>query len=144
MPKAKRQNLTKEQIAKRMEEVAKAKIQRKFVKDQFFPALCKASTSISDADTFLMSFSTMIMDSLLNFMKDKPFSTLGLADKLDKKSPQYDSIKSMVQLFDEMPINEARKLIEGMKDEIRMFYRKDMQKRKLEDVPMNFYDDETK
>lgn len=127
-----------------MEEVLQAKVQRKFVKDQFFPALCKASSSISDADTFLMSFTSMLMDSFLGLMKDKKFGTLGLSEKLDKKAPNHKEIKALVDLFNDMPVSEARKIIEGMKDEIRFFYKKDMQKRKLEDVPMEFYDDETK
>ncbi len=134
MPKPKRVNQSKEDITKRLKEVEKAKVHRKFVRDALFPALCESTESIQDADTFLQSFSSMIMESHLQLMKEKLFKEFKLEDKLDKTSPKYEAICKMIHLFDEMNCRDAQAIIDGMKDELRMFYRDEMKERKLESL----------
>ncbi len=134
MPKPKRINKSKDQILSRIQDVEKAKVHRKFVRNEFFPALCESTDSINDADTFLQSFSTMIMENFLQLMKEKKFSEFNLAEKLSKDSPKYDQIQKMLHLFDNMSMREAQDLIEGMKNELRTFYRDEMNDRKLESL----------
>jgi len=120
----------------------KVKKQRIFVKDKFFPALCKATESINDADIFLQSFSSMIMDTFLQQMKDKKFEDLSLASKLDQNSPKYKEITTLIHLFDGMSLRDAQHLIDGLKDEIRMFYKRDMGSRKLDTLMIDWLADE--
>lgn len=128
----KRINKTKPEIKARMQDVEKAKEQRKFVRDVFFPALCESTDNINDADMFLQSFSTMIMENFLQIMKEKKFKDFNLSEKLSKDSPKFEAIQKMVHLFDEMNVRDAQDLIEGMKNELRTFYRDEMNERKLE------------
>ncbi len=122
---------TKEQILMEMEAQQKAHTQRKFVREKFYPLLCDATTSINDADIFLQSFSNMVMESFMHLMKEKKFADLKITDKLDAKNDQYPLVSSLVNLFNEMTVNEAQGLIDGMKDELRLFYKLEMKERKL-------------
>lgn len=126
-PEEGRKNKSKEQIIAEM----KVRKERKFARDVFFPILCQAITNIHDADIFLQSFSTMLMEKFLSLMKEKKFSDLDLASKLDIQSPQYTSIKQLIGIFNDMTVNEAQEHIDGMKDEIRLFYKEEMKKRPL-------------
>ncbi len=134
----KRTNPKREEIVYTLQQLEAAKKTRKFIKEQFFPVLCKSTESIHDADVFLQSFASMVMEKFLGMMKDKDFADLNLTDKLDKTSPQYNDICELVNLFNGMKVIEARDLIDGMKDEIKLFYRKDMVKRKLQDLKFNW------
>ena len=116
----------------------KVKEQRLFVKNKFFPALCEATESIHDADVFLQSFSSMIMDVFLQSMKDKRFEDLNLASKLDMTSPKYLLMTTLIHLFDGMSLRESQDLIDGMKAELRSFYEKEMRSRKLNSLEVNW------
>jgi len=116
----------------------KVKEQRKFVKEKFFPSLCQATESIHDADVFLQSFESMIMDVFLQSLKDKKFEDLNLPSKLDRTSPKYENMTKLVHLFDGMSIQESQKLVGGMKDEIRHFYNKEMRERPLKTLEVNW------
>jgi hypothetical protein len=138
----KRINKTKEEIISHMQNVGKAKVQRKFVKEKFFPALCDATNSITDADMFLQSFSSMIMDTFLNLMKEKKFGEFDFVKKLDQSSPKFEEMKKLVSLFNDITLRESQDLIEGLKKEIQYFYRKELQSRKLESIDIEWIDDE--
>ena len=43
----------------------------KFVRDQFYPALVEASTSIDDASMLLSGFNSNMMEQFLGYMKEK-------------------------------------------------------------------------
>ena len=129
---------TPEQKAKRLVEEEKVKAQRLFVKDKFFPILCEATDSINDADIFLQTFSTMLMDVFLGLMKEKKFVELNLIDKLDKNSPKFEVIKRLISSFDDMNVKDAQSIIEGMKQELRKFYTDEMKTRKLESLTVNW------
>lgn len=130
----KRKNKSKPEIVQDIKTIEKTYKNRKFVREEFYPILCLATESINDADVFLQSFSSMVMESFLGFMKEKKFSDLDLVSKLDPKSPQYESIKKMIELFNDMNIKDANMLIDGLKDEIRYFYKKEMETRKLDSL----------
>lgn len=140
MPKPKRINKTKEQILATMQSQARAEVNRKFVREKFFPALCEASDNINDADIFLQSFSSMVMESFLSMKKEKKFSDLKLEEKLDSKSPKYEALKNVIAIFNTKGLQEAEELIDGMKEEIRMYYREEMKTRSLSTLKTKWYE----
>lgn len=140
MPKPKRINRTKDEIAQGMENVRKVREMREFVRDRFYPVLLRASTSIDDAKFLLSSFSNMVMEQFLSLMKEKMFEELKLQDKLDKKAANYKDYKELLQLFTGRDVFTARELIEGMKAEVEMMITTEMKERKLETLQTNFFD----
>lgn len=134
MPKPKRVNLSKEQIAAQM----KIKSMRSFVKDKFYPALLKSTSSIDDAKFLLSSFGNMMFEQFLSQMKDTYFVDLHLEKKLDKTSPSYKEYFNLLTLFGDKNVFEARELIEGMKAEIEMMINNELKERKLETLKTNF------
>jgi hypothetical protein len=73
-------------------------------------------------------------------MKEMDFAELKLADKLDKASPKYEVITKMVDAFNGFNANDAQSLIDGMKQELRMFYSNEMKTRKLEELKATWLD----
>ncbi len=114
---------------------------RKFVRDVFFPALCASTYSINDADVFLQSFNTMLMENFLQLMKEKKFGDLKLHEQLDPTGPKHAEIQAMIHLFDDMPVREAQDVIEGMKNELRDLYRRETMTRPLTDLKTNWMAD---
>lgn len=137
----KRHNKTKEEILSEMETRQKVRRDRQFVREKFFPALCDSTTSIHEADVFLQSFSNMLMETFLGLMKKKSFVDLDLISKLDANSSQYESIKSMVELFNDRTVGDAQALIDGMKDEIRMYFKEEMKGRTLDTLKTKWLED---
>lgn len=117
---------------------AKQKKLSLFIREQLFPALCEATNNINDADIFLQTFSTMIMENFLQIMKEKKFSEFNLALKLNKDDPKYENLQKVVHLFDDMNVREAQDIIDGMKNELRFFYSDEMKNRKLESLKVNW------
>ncbi len=120
----------------------KAVALRKFVRDEFFPALCASTNSINDADIFLQTFNTMLMENFLQIMKTMQFSDLKLTDQLDPKSPKHAEISKMVHLFDTMTVRETQDIVEGMKNELRDLYRRETMSRPLDSLKTNWIADE--
>lgn len=139
MLKPKRINKTKEQLIKELETQAKVKVYRAFVKDEFYPLLLEATTSIDDAKYLLGSFSNMLMEQFLGLMKEKKFVELELEKKLDSKAENYESYKKILDIFKDKNIFDARELIEGMKEEIDMMITNELKERKLETLKTQWY-----
>ncbi len=131
-------NKTKEEIAKGMKNVERAKELRAFVKDKFYPALINASTSIDDAKYLLTSFSNQVMEKFLAQMKEKKFIDLKLHEKLDKESANYKQFVDILALFADENVYDTRELIEGMKGEIDMLITNELKGRKLETLKTNW------
>jgi hypothetical protein len=136
MPKPK----SKEEIAEGMKRIQEAKRMRAFVKDEFYPALISATTSIDDAKFLLGGFSNMIMEQFLQMMKEKKFIELKLHEKLDKANPNYKQFVELLALFSNETVFTARELVEGMKNEVQMFIDNEMKERKLDTLKTNFLD----
>lgn len=135
-----RENKTKEQLIKEMQNLAKVKKYRAFVKDQFFPLVVKASTSVDDAKFWLTAFANMLTEQFLSKMKETKFSDMKLEEKLDKKDPHYEDFKAILKLFEEENVYSARELIDGMKGEIEMMITMEMKERKLDSLKTNFFE----
>lgn len=134
-------NKTKNEIEEKMKNVEMVKEMRVFVKDQFYPALLKATTSIEDAKFLLGSFSNMVMEQFLGQMKEKQFIDLRLHEKLDPASPLYKEYIDILALFGNRNVYDARELIEGMKNEIEVMITNEMKERKLDTLKTMFYND---
>lgn len=137
----KRKNKTKEQLIKEL--MANKRFQEKmaFTRDKFYPALMDSSKSIDDALSFLGSISTIVMESFLEFMKDKKFSELNLTDKLDKKDEKYEELVDLLTLFNDMNVFDAKDLIEGMKREVQLFCNEEMKTRQLSSLKTKWIDE---
>lgn len=120
----------------KMEKEVKDK--REFVKDKFYPALLKASTSVDDAKFLLGSMSNTVMETFLAMMKDKKFSDLHLEKKLDPKAPNYSEYLALLELFKDENVFVARELIEGMKNEIQMMVDNELKERPLASLKTDF------
>lgn len=140
MSKQKRVNKTPEQISKDMENLAKVRKYRLFVKDEFYPALLKASSSIDDAKFLLTGFASMVFEQFLGIMKEKKFNELNLESKLDPSNPNYEEFKKILALFNDKNVYEARELIEGMKGEIEALIKAELSDRKLETLKTNWFE----
>jgi len=133
-------NKSKADIKKTLETQEKVKNYRAFVKDEFYPALLKATTSIEDAKFLLGSFSNILMEQFLGQMKEKQFIDLKLHEKLDKTSPSYKEFVNILALFGDKNVYDSRELIEGMKGEIEAMITNEMKDRKLDSLKTNFYE----
>lgn len=131
---------TKEKIRDGMERVQEAKRLRAFVKDQLYPVLINASTSIDDAKFLLGSFSNQMMEAFLAKMKETKFIDLKLHEKLDKSAPNYKQYIDLLAVFADESIFTSRELIEGMKGEIEMMVTNELKARKLDTLKTNFLD----
>ena len=140
MQKQKRENKTKEQIAKEIQTMQKVKLYRAFVKDEFYPLLLTATTSIDDAKFLLTGFANMVFEQFLTLMKEKKFSELNLEAKLDPENPNYEEVKKILVLFGDKTVFEARELIEGMRGEIDGLVNAELKERKLETLKTNWFD----
>ncbi len=112
----------------------------KFVREKFYPAVLKSSRNIEDAQTFLSSLATMILQKFLGLMKEKKFNELGLDKILDPKDEKHDALVEMLELFNDMSVFDAKELIEGMKQEIQLFINEEMRTRGLETLKTDWID----
>lgn len=132
---------SKEEVIKQLQTNQKFQSDLKFAKEVFYPALSKATTSIEDAQMFLSSINTVVMQEFLGFMKDKTFKELNIASKLDPKGEKYNDIVEFLSIFDNKNVYEAKDLIEGMKSEISLFIKEENEKRPLSSLATRWIDD---
>ena len=67
MEKEPRVNLTAEELGKKMEIARK----RSIIVDKFYPALCTATISVDEAKMFIQAASSLIMEEVLQTMKER-------------------------------------------------------------------------
>lgn len=141
MEKEPRAVKTKEEILAEIK--ANGDFQKKmaFTRGQFFPALCKASTSIEDAQTLLAGFNTQIMQEFLGLMKEKKMGDLNLQLKLDVGGDKYLEFQAMLDLFKDMSVFEAKDCIEGMRAEIQLWLQDEQRARPLAEITTKWIDE---
>ena len=132
---------TKEELLADLKANAEFISRMKFVKEQFYPALCEASTSVEDAIMLLHGFNSNMMESFLGFMKEKKVKDLKLEEKLAKGSDKYDDFVKLLNLFSEMSVFDAKAHIEGLKGEIEKFKTDEMQERPLSSLKTKWLDE---
>lgn len=134
MPKKKQVHLTTEQILEQTRRNAERQEKLKFVREVFYPALTKATTSIDDALTNLSIISTVIMEKFLGKMKEVTMKEVDVYSNLSKDDPQYESLKAMLELFDNMNTFEAKEHFEYMRQEIQLFLNDEQKERTLDSL----------
>lgn len=138
--KKKRALRSKEEVLAQLKGNQDFQKKMEFVREKFYPALIKASRSIDDAQSFISSLSTMMMQKFLEVMKDTKFTDLKLVDILDPKDDKYEALKEMLALFDDQNVFDARELIEGMKSEISLFINEELKDRTLDTLKVKWID----
>lgn len=141
MAKPKQQYLTTEQILEQTRKRAEWLEKMKFVKEVFYPSLCKATNSIEDAMQNLTIINAVIMEKFLGRMKEVKIKDINIYTNLSPDDPQYENIKAMLELFDDMSVFEAKTYFEGMKAEVQTFLNDEQKERKLEDLKTKWIDE---
>src|ERR1035437_4656092 len=129
--KAKQSEAQKLQAIQRKEEFD---VKLKFIKEQFYPALCKATTSIEDALQNLTIINSIMMEKFLGKMKETTMKDINIYTNLSMSDPNYEALKSMLELFDDKNVFETKEYFEGMRGEISLFLNDEQKERKLEDL----------
>lgn len=132
---------SKEELIDELRKNADFQVKMKFVKEQFWPALCEAATSIDDASMVLSGFNSNIMEAFLSKMKEVKVKDLGLEEKLDKQSPKYAENQKLLALFSEMSVFDAKYHIEGVKGDIEKFKSDEMLSRPLTSLKTKWLDE---
>lgn len=136
---AKRINKTKAEIKKDMEVTETTKRLRSFVKDKLHPFLLKESTDIEHAKILLQSLNVAIMTAF-----DSKKTTTTVADleliKLLQDNEEANKFKGLLELFADENIKNFTSVIEGFLQAIEAETQKEYKTRKLETLPIQFYD----
>lgn len=120
---------------------AKFQEKMKFTREQFYPALNRATTSIDDALQNLSIINSLLMEKFLGFMKEKTVKDLNLIENLSSTDPKYSEMREMLELFDNMSVFDAKDLMEGLKNEINLFLQEENKGRKLEVLKTKWIDE---
>ena len=137
----KRRLKNKQEVLDALKNNAAFQDKMQFVKERFYPALLDATTSIEDAQQLLAGFNTQIMQSFLEWMKTVKTSELKLAEKLDATAEKHEAYVKMLELFDEMSVFDAKDYIEGMRSEIALFIKDEMESRSLSTLKAKWIDE---
>lgn len=132
---------SKEELLAELNKNQKFVEKMKFTKEQFYPAMVKASRNIDDARSFLSSINSVLMQNFLTFMKEKKFSELNITDSLDPKDEKYEDYVAMFNLFNDMNVYEAKDIIEGMRAEINLFIDEELKERGLDTLKAHWLDE---
>ncbi len=132
---------SKEEIMAAMKGNADFQRRIKFAREQFWPALGEAAENIQDAQILLEGFNTTLMQAFLARMKDIKMKDLDLESKLDQTSPRYEQNKTLLHLFDDMSLYDAKDNIEGMKGEIQQFIIDELKSRPLSSLHPKWIDE---
>ena len=132
---------SKEQILAEMKNNATFKAKMAFIKERFWPALCKSSTSIEDATILLEGFNTAMMQEFLADMKNKSVKDLNLQLKLDAMSDKFLENQELLNLFQDLSVFDAKDYIEGMRNEISLFLREEQKERSLSSLKVKWIDE---
>jgi len=135
------QNKTKAELIADLQKNAAWMMKMKFVKESFYPALCKATNSIEDALQNLTIINSVILEKFLAKMKEVKMRDIDIYSNLMPSDPQYENIKAMLELFDDLSVFEAKEYFEGLKQEINLFLNEENKERKLEDLKTKWMDE---
>lgn len=135
MPKKIKQiHLTTEQILEQTRKHAEWQEKMKFIKEEFYPALVRATTSIDDALSNLSIINTVILEKFLAKMKEVKMKDIDIYTNLSKSDPQYEGLKALLELFDDKSVFETKEYFEGMRNEIQLFLSDEQKERTLDSL----------
>ena len=111
---------------------------RDIAKNQLYPMLIKTSKNIEDAKVFCQSTSIAIKQAFNNRMSNTLVSDLKLLDMIDKKNPEYERYKEVLNIFELENMLPSLEILEGMAQAIESFQREEALGRKLESLKPTF------
>lgn len=143
MPKQKQKRLvkSKDELMKELKKNAQFIEKMQFAKEKFYPAIVAASRNVEDAQQFLSSINTVLMQEFLGRMKEIKMSDMKLIEKLDAKDEKHDEIVALLSLFNDVSVFEAKDQIESMRSEIQLFINEDMRSRTLDTLKTRWLDE---
>ncbi len=125
----KKSPVTKEQLYQQQERAHK----RKFIQEQFFPALTSATESVDEAGYLLQAATGLIMEEAMETLKSKKMAEVRnrIVKKLCPNDERLLQIEKLITLFDKQTLFEARGNFEGMKSVIEQCKIDEMRGKKL-------------
>jgi hypothetical protein len=141
MKKQKRVVKSKEELLAEMKGNAKFIIKMKFAKEQFYPAVVDLGVSVDETKMFLSSINNVLMEKFLQRMKELTFKDLDLISGLDPKGENFDKYKTLLALFDDMSVFEAKEHLESMRNDIDIWITDEMRERKMDSVKARWIDE---
>ncbi len=138
MAKPKKPVRTKEQLQAEQKRLVEVSRQRKLVKEQFWPLLVASSDDVDDAQSFLGSLTSLIMQKSMELLKERTFGDLDLGKFMDPKNPHHEDLMKLINLFKNEPVFVVRDIVEGMKREIDMFVHNELKTRPLSSLKADF------
>ncbi len=133
---AKKSPVTKEQLYQEQERAHK----RRFIQEQFFPALASATESVDEAGYLLQAMTALVMEEAMETLKTTRMRDVRnrIVKKLTPNDERLLSIEHLVTLFDGQTLFDARGNFEGMKSVLEQVKIDEMSSRKLTDVKVNW------
>ncbi len=141
MAKKTRVNKSKQQIVADLKSNQDFQKKMVFVREKFWPALCKASKSVDDAQILLSGFNNVIMQEFLGKMKEVNMKDMKLSLKLDTHNDMFLESQELLALFDDMDVFTAKDYIEGMRNEISLFRQEEDKNRPLSELKTKWVDE---
>lgn len=137
MPKPKKLQLSKEQIAQQMKMRQEADRFKKLIRESVYPILQK-SGSLINAQQVCEIMKTVMMTKVNAYWADKTVADLGLAGELDKdaSAKDYEIYSELIKAIEPLTITDAQKLLQGMGGVLDGYTRKIASEKKMEDIPV--------
>ncbi len=131
MPKPKKIERTKEEIAREMEVQRKGKI----VVNTFYPALVAATVSVDEAKMLVRAIATLMMEEVMQTMKERKFDEITpiLLKKLTTDGERAEEIKELLTTLEAENLFVSREIIEGMNNAIEQMVQDELKTKKLSD-----------
>ena len=135
MPKPKRVEKTKEQIAAEM----KKNSQQDLTENAVFPALVGATTSIDEAKMLLRAISTSIMEKSMEVLRETKMSDIreSLVKKLTEEGREKE-VNALLKALDDQTLLDSRMLVEGLSSGIDQMILDEMRGRTLNSLEVDW------
>ena len=142
LPKFSKHNKEPQKHSDGADLIRRIEIKRKtnILVEKFYPALVNASTSIEEARMLVQATASLIMESVMETMKERKFKDIApqILKKLSPNGEREAEVKVMLDAFDEENLFVAREIIEGMTGAITQMINDEMQGRKLDTFKPNW------
>lgn len=140
MPKPKRVLKSKEELLKEMKGNASFIAKMYFVREKLYPAVVDMGESVDDTKMFLSSINNVLMEKFLGKMKELTFKDLQIIGGLDEKGEKFDKYRSLLSLFDDMSVFDAKDYLEGMRNEIDTWVNDELKEKPMSELKVKWID----
>lgn len=115
-----------------------AERQRKLVREQLYPMVVDASTSITDASQFVSVLLMSVRQQFQSQMRTQKVKDLDLLSKIDAKADRADKYKKVLELFQDETVSTTTQLLEGFGNAIDSFVKEELTKRPFDSLKTDF------